>query len=54
LKACWPLIVEDFYKLFSIFHNSEVCLRSINSSYITLIPKKMDLRLSLTIDQFHC
>jgi len=39
LKACWPLIAEDFYKLFAVFHDSEVCLRSINSSHITLIPK---------------
>lgn len=40
IKGCWPLIAQDFYKLCDAFFNEEVCLRSINSSYITLIPKK--------------
>jgi len=39
LKRCWPTIKEDFYTLCKDFQNSNVCLRSINSSFITLIPK---------------
>jgi hypothetical protein len=40
LKKCWPVIAQDFYDLFSAFYVGDVCLRSINSSYTTLIPKK--------------
>lgn len=40
LKGFWPLIADDFYRLFHHFCNSSICLRGLNSSYITLIPKK--------------
>lgn len=40
IKGCWPLDAEDFYCLCRAFNNGEVCLRSINGSHITLIPKK--------------
>jgi hypothetical protein len=40
LKKCWPLIADEFYDLCKDFSDGEVCLRSINSSFITLIPKK--------------
>jgi hypothetical protein len=40
LRKCWPLIAEEFYDLCKDFFDGEVCLRSINSSFITLIPKK--------------
>jgi hypothetical protein len=40
LKKCWPVIAQDFYDLFNAFYVGDICLRSINSSYITLIPKK--------------
>jgi hypothetical protein len=39
LKKCWPITKEDFYKLCSAFHGGEICLQSINGSFITLIPK---------------
>jgi hypothetical protein len=39
MKKCWPLIAQDFYKLCEDFFEGNVCLRSINSSYITLVPK---------------
>jgi hypothetical protein len=35
-----PIIKQDFYLLCSSFHRMELCLSSINGSYITLIPKK--------------
>lgn len=38
-KAAWPVIKHDFYKLCQDFFNDTVNLRSINSSFITLIPK---------------
>ena len=40
LKGCWPLIGQDIIKLCKKFQEGEVCLASINGSYITLIPKK--------------
>ncbi|KAM3292613.1 hypothetical protein ACQJBY_036379 [Aegilops geniculata] len=39
LKACWPIIAPDFYKLINDFYHGTVNLQSINYSYITLIPK---------------
>jgi len=39
VKKCWPLICHDFYNLCSSFHDGNVCLRSINGSNITLVPK---------------
>jgi hypothetical protein len=39
LKRCWPLIRNDFYNLCSAFHSEDICLKSINDSFITLIPK---------------
>jgi retron-type reverse transcriptase len=32
-------VKEDFYALCRDFQQGEICLRSINSSYITLVPK---------------
>jgi hypothetical protein len=40
IKKCWPIIKEDFLKLFRDFCAHNVHLRSINSSVIALIPKK--------------
>jgi hypothetical protein len=39
LKRCWPIIRHDFYKLCAAFYDGNVCLQSINGSFITLIPK---------------
>jgi len=39
MKASWPVIKQDFYDLCSSFFNNNCCLQSINSSYITLVPK---------------
>jgi hypothetical protein len=39
VKGCWPLIAQDFYKLGDAFFDEDLCFRSINNSYITLIPK---------------
>lgn len=39
LKRSWSVIKSDFYNLCDAFHNHSVCLRSINSSLIILIPK---------------
>ena len=38
-KLAWPIFKNDFYGLCQDFYSNNVCLRSINSSYITLIPK---------------
>lgn len=40
IKKCWPIIKKDFYDLCEQFHKGELCLQSINSSFISLIPKK--------------
>jgi hemerythrin-like domain-containing protein len=39
LKASWGVIKEDIFRLCSSFFENNVCLRSINTSFITLIPK---------------
>lgn len=39
IKGCWPLIAEDFFNLYHGFHANQICLRSINSCNIVLIPK---------------
>jgi len=39
LKKCRKIIKLDFYQLCDGFHSLNVCLRSINGSFITLIPK---------------
>lgn len=40
LKACWDNIGEDVRQLIMDFHAGNVALESINTSFITLIPKK--------------
>jgi hypothetical protein len=39
LKKCWHIIKQDFYSLGFGFFTNNICLRSINGSFITLIPK---------------
>lgn len=39
LKKCWPIIKQDFYSLCTAFHQGQICLQSINGSYITLVSK---------------
>ena len=39
LKRCWPIIQKYFYNLAHEFYAGRVNLESINSSFITLIPK---------------
>jgi hypothetical protein len=39
IKKCWHVIAPDFYDLCDKFYQGEVCLRSINVSFIVLIPK---------------
>ena len=38
-KQCWSIIKQDFYDLGRAFFQGSLCLRSINSSHITLLPK---------------
>jgi hypothetical protein len=52
LKKCWPTTAQDFYDLCNRFYNEEICMRSINGSYITLIPKKDAPVTVMTIDKF--
>lgn len=49
MKKSWPIIKQDFYDLCAAFYENSVCLRSINSSYITLIPKVDGAR---TVNEF--
>lgn len=39
IKKCWPSIKNDYYELCWEFQANNVCLSSINSSFVTLIPK---------------
>jgi hypothetical protein len=40
LNKCWPIIKNDFYSLCSEFYSGAADLESINTSFITLVPKK--------------
>jgi len=40
LKKCWQFIKGDFYSLCSDFYSGNANLGCINTSYITLVPKK--------------
>jgi hypothetical protein len=40
IKNCWPIIRGDMYKLCFDFFHHRPDLKSINHSYITLVPKK--------------
>lgn len=35
----WPIVKVDFYELCMAFQHNNICLQSINSSFITLVPK---------------
>jgi hypothetical protein len=39
-KRCWSLIKYDIYRLCADFYDNIADLKSINYSYITLVPKK--------------
>jgi hypothetical protein len=39
IKGCWPIIGADIKALINDFYEEKVPLESINSSFITLIPK---------------
>ena len=39
-KKCWPIISQDFYRLFADFHAGIANLNALNYSFITLVPKK--------------
>jgi hypothetical protein len=40
MKRCWEFIKKDFYSLCSALYEGQVNLECINTSYITLVPKK--------------
>lgn len=46
MKRCWSLVAPDFYALCQAFYDGNLCLQSINSSYVTLVPK-MDSPLTV-------
>jgi hypothetical protein len=42
LKKCWNIVRKDFIKLAEDFYTGDINLESINTTYITLIPKVND------------
>jgi hypothetical protein len=40
LKKCCPIVESDFLSLCQGFYDEDICMQSINSSHIILIPKK--------------
>ena len=50
LKKCWQFIKGDFYSLCSKFFLGQINLECINTSYITLVPKKDSPE---TVNDFH-
>jgi hypothetical protein len=39
IKKCWGIMSQDFYDMCLDFHGNNLCLGSINGSYIILVPK---------------
>jgi hypothetical protein len=39
LKKCWPIVHQEFLELCQGFYIERLCMQSINSSHIVLIPK---------------
>ena len=39
MKSCWNIIKQDFYQLVMDFYEGDLDLDSINTGFITLIPK---------------
>lgn len=48
-RKCWAIIKQDFYALYQAFFRDELNLQTINSSFISLIPKKTN---PLTVNDF--
>jgi hypothetical protein len=42
LKKCWSLVRNDFIKIAEDFYYERIELESINTTYITLVPKNND------------
>ena len=42
LKRCWSILKDDFMKLVSEFYDGNCNLECLNTSLITLIPKKLN------------
>jgi hypothetical protein len=40
IKHCWQIISSYFYLICDAFYAGSLCLQSISSSHITLVPKK--------------
>jgi hypothetical protein len=40
IKKCWHVVAQNFYDLCGGFYQDDLCLRRINGSYISLVPKK--------------
>ena len=53
-KSCWDIIKTDVFELIMAFHAGNVNLDSINSSFITLVPKKRCHFLQMISDEFLC
>nr|AAV32102.1 hypothetical protein [Oryza sativa Japonica Group] len=49
IKACWPIIKQDFYNLCAQFCEGSLVLESINRSFITLVPKKSSPEKSVAL-----
>jgi hypothetical protein len=43
IKKCWPIIENDFLRMINDFGNQSIDLSNLNSSHITLIPKRSNL-----------
>jgi hypothetical protein len=39
MKKCWKIIAPDLYDLCAGFYDENICIQSINDSYVVLIPK---------------
>ena len=53
LKSCWDIIKGDVLKFIYDFHSEQFSLESLNTSYITLIPKGSTPLTEMILGQSH-
>jgi hypothetical protein len=41
IKACWVILKEDIMAVFQEIHNKGIFEKSLNATFISLIPKKV-------------
>ena len=49
-KSCWGFVKEEILAMFKEFHEQNTFLKSLNNTFLVLIPKKGGLKILGTLD----